>query len=109
MELEELLDVLQTTGARVRFGEDLEPLEVARVRGRGPGDGLDVGREREGEEGGLAQRARLREELAVLLEDLEVLLRFVRRGLGEVSWDGSIVRVWVRGLPRVRWGRPRGA
>jgi hypothetical protein len=55
----------------VRPGEVLEPLEVARVRGRRRGEGLGVRRLE-----GVALSAGLREELGVLLEDLEVLLLF---------------------------------
>jgi hypothetical protein len=49
----------------------LEPLEVARVRGRRRGERLGVRRLE-----GVALSAGLREELGVLLEDLEVLLFF---------------------------------
>jgi hypothetical protein len=73
VELEELGD----PGGRgfvellVRPGEVLEPLEVARVRGRRRGERLGVRRLE-----GVALSAGLREELGVLLEDLEVLLFF---------------------------------
>ena len=70
MEPEELGDPgdAELVEALVRAGEVLEPLEAARVRGGGGREGLGVGGE------GLLAVAGLREELGVLLEDLEVLL-----------------------------------
>ena len=70
MEPEELGDPggAELVEARVRLGEVLEPLEAARVRGRGGRERLGVGRE------GLLSVAGLGEELGVLLEDLEVFL-----------------------------------
>jgi hypothetical protein len=84
VELEERVDPVHGghVGAEVRLGEGLEPREVARVRGRGRGEGLRVGR---GEGGVLV--AGLREELGVLLEDLEILLFFLL-GLGGASLRG---------------------
>lgn len=74
MEPEELGDPggAELVEARVRLREVLEPLEVARVRAGRLGEGLGVR--------GQAVRAvaGLREELGVLLEDLEVFL-----------WDGG--------------------
>ena len=68
----------------VRFGEVLEPLEVARVCGWGGGERLRVRR--------LLRAllvARLREELGVLLEDLEVFLQRAR-DFSEVDRWGSV-------------------
>ncbi len=78
MELEELVDALELGGgdALVRPGEGLEPPEVRGVGGGGRGgrERLGVGR------GGVFLSplfvvvAGLREELGILLEDLQVLL-----------------------------------
>jgi hypothetical protein len=71
VELEELGDAraARSVEPQVRFRKVLEPLEVARVRGGRRGEGLGVRRLQ-----GVALPAGLREELGVLLEDLEVLL-----------------------------------
>ena len=76
VELEERVDPVhgRRVGAGVGPGEGLEPREVARVRGR-------VGRERLGVGRSVLPPlvllvAGLREELGVLLEDLQVLLFF---------------------------------
>ena len=73
MELEERGDAVGARLVEPRGWpcEVLEPLEVARVRGWGLGEGLGVGSEVVGLANVLAG---LREELGVLLEDLEVLL-----------------------------------
>ena len=73
MELEELGDAraARSVEPQVRFREVLEPLEAARVRGGRRGEGLGVRRLQ-----GVVLPAGLREELGVLLEDLEVLLFF---------------------------------
>ena len=70
MEPEELGDAgdAELVEALVRAGEVLEPLEVARVRAGRRGEGLGVGWQ------GVLAVAGLREELGVLLEDLQVFL-----------------------------------
>ncbi len=96
MEPEQLGDALRAefVESPVRPGEGLEPLEVARVRGWRGRERLDVGGERVG---CVALVAGLREELGVLLEDLEVLL------------CGEFVCVCVRVSDAGRgWGMRRG-
>lgn len=72
MEPEELGDpgLAGQVEALERFREVLEPLKAPRVRGRGGREGLGVGGE------WVLSVAGLREELGVLLEDLEVFLFF---------------------------------
>ena len=76
VELEERVDPVhgRRVGAGVGLGEGLEPREVARVRGRVGREGLGVGRSVLPPL--LLLVAGLREELGVLLEDLQVLLFF---------------------------------
>ena len=81
MELEELADAIGAGFVEpcVRSGEGLEPLEVAREGGRVGAEGLRVCRQwvdRVVRLYGPAERAGLGEELAVLLENLEVFLFF---------------------------------
>ena len=82
MELEELADAIGAgfVEPRVRSGEGLEPLEVAREGGRVGAEGLRVCWQWVGRvvrpRDCLAESAGLGEELAVLLEDLEVFLFF---------------------------------
>jgi len=77
VELEERVDPVhgRRVGAGVGLGEGLEPREVARVRGRVGREGLGVGRSVLPPIL-LLLMAGLREELGVLLEDLQVLLFF---------------------------------
>ena len=77
VELEERVDPVhgRRVGAGVGLGEGLEPREVARVRGRVGREGLGVGRSVLPPL--LLLMAGLREELGVLLEDLQVLLFFL--------------------------------
>ena len=81
MELEELADAIGAgfVEPRVRSGEGLEPLEVAREGGRVGAEGLRVCWQWVGRVVrlyGPAESAGLGEELAVLLENLEVFLFF---------------------------------
>ena len=75
VELEQLVDaaVVLLVEAVARLGEGLEPREVARVCGWVRREGLGVG----GDGGVIVMMAGLREELGVLLEDLQVLLFFL--------------------------------
>ncbi len=84
MEPEELGDpgLAELIEALAWFGEVLEPLEVPRVCGRGGREGLGVGGER------LLSVAGLREELGVLLEDLEVFLFFFGVSFLRLRRDG---------------------
>ena len=78
MEPEELGDPgdAELVETLVRSGEVLEPLEGAGVGAGRRGEGLGVGGE------GVLAVARLRDELGVLLEDLEVFLRVCWGWLG---------------------------